>query len=405
MADQKKPAPPAPRSRLHLIVQAVLSLLLVVAISWYLLHGIDRGQVWVEITAMTPVELVTLLVLAAWNLATYALVPVTPGLGFWRTMMMLQAATAVANTVPTAGPAIGVGLTYRMLGSWGYSRSRSTTAMLVSVVWNSFVKLGLPVLALALVALQGNASGARVTTALVGIAMLVAAIAVFALLLRSQRLAERFGLLAGRVASRLLGLVGRPPVAGWELATAKFRTRTLELLQGGWVSITAATLVSHLSLYAVLLACLRHLGVSDSEVSWAEVLVVFAFARLATVLPFTPGGIGVVELVLIGWLTAAGGDREQVTAAVLVYRALTWALPILIGMCCYVWWHQSQLRSSPVPAGGGGWSSLRPKEPRTRTDHVPSRASNRRVASVMQRSENALLRPRRTDNFGPYGQA
>jgi putative heme transporter len=350
MADQNKPAPAAPRSRLRLIVQAVLSLLLVVAISWYLLHGIDRGQVWVEITAMTPVELVTLLVITAWNLATYALVPVTPGLGFWRTTMMLQAATAVANTVPTAGPAIGVGLTYHMLGSWGYSRSRSTTAMLVSVVWNSFVKLGLPVLALALVALQGNASGARVTTALVGIAALVAAIAVFALLLRSQRLAERFGLLAGRVASRLLGWVGRPRVAGWGLATAKFRTRTLELLQGGWLSITAATLVSHLSLYAVLLACLRHLGVSDAEVSWAEVLVVFAFARLATILPFTPGGIGVVELVLIGWLTAAGGDREQVTAAVLVYRALTWALPILIWICCYLWWHQSQLRTSPVTA-------------------------------------------------------
>jgi hypothetical protein len=235
MVDQNKPAPATPRSRLRLVIQAVLSLLLVVTIFWYLLHGIDRGQVWVEIAAMTPVELVTLLAFAAWNLATYALVPVTPRLGFWRTMMMLQAATAAANTVPTAGPAIGVGLTYRMLGSWGYSRSRSTTAMLVSVVWNSFVKLGLPVLALALLALQGNASPRRITTALVGIAMLVAAIAVFALLLRSQRLAERFGLLAGRVASRLLGLVGRPPAAGWELATAKFRTRTLELLQGGWV--------------------------------------------------------------------------------------------------------------------------------------------------------------------------
>jgi hypothetical protein len=37
-------------------------------------------------------------------------------------------------------------------------------------------------------------------------------------------------------------------VAGWELATAKFRTRTLGLLQGGWVPITVATLVSHLSL-------------------------------------------------------------------------------------------------------------------------------------------------------------
>jgi hypothetical protein len=38
--------------------------------------------------------------------------------------------------------------------------------VLVSGVWNSFIKLGLPVLALALVALQGNASGGRVTAAL-----------------------------------------------------------------------------------------------------------------------------------------------------------------------------------------------------------------------------------------------
>jgi hypothetical protein len=110
MADQK-PVPATPLSRIRVVAQAVLSLLLVVVIFWYLLHGIDRGQVWVEIAAMTPVELVSLLVIAAWNLATYALVPVTPGVGFWRTMMMLQAATAAANAVPTAGPAIGVGLT------------------------------------------------------------------------------------------------------------------------------------------------------------------------------------------------------------------------------------------------------------------------------------------------------
>jgi hypothetical protein len=80
-------------------------------------------------------------------------------------MVMTQATTAVANTVP-AGSAIGIGMTYGMLGSWGYSRSRTTTAVLVSGVWNSFIKLGLPVLALALVALQGNASGGRVTAAL-----------------------------------------------------------------------------------------------------------------------------------------------------------------------------------------------------------------------------------------------
>jgi hypothetical protein len=135
-----------------------------------------------------------------------------------------------------------------MLGSWGYSRSRTTTAVLVSGVWNSFIKLGMPVLALALVLLQGGAGGGRVAAAVLGIAGLVGAVVVFALLLRSQEAARRFGLLAGRVASRVLGLVRRPPVAGWELATVKFRTRTLGLVEHRWVPITVTSLVSHLSL-------------------------------------------------------------------------------------------------------------------------------------------------------------
>jgi hypothetical protein len=124
------------------------------------------------------------------------------------------------------------------------------------------------------------------------------------------------------------------------------------------------------------------------------VLAVFAFARLATILPFTPGGAGVVELALIGGLVGAGGDWEQVTAAVLVYRALTWALPILVGVACYVWWHQSRLRPSPATRGGRQLAIPRPKEPRTPTDPAPSRetasrALSRRLPLVMQLSENA----------------
>jgi putative heme transporter len=304
---------------------------------------------------MTWREDLILGVAAVWNLATYAFVwmSVTPGLRFWRAMVMTQSTTAVTNTVP-GGSAIGIGMTYVMLGQWGYSGSRISVAVLVSGVWNAFAKLGLPVLALALVALQGGASATRVIAALLGIAGLVAAVIVFALMLRSEEGARRFGLLAGRVASRLLRLVRRPPVHGWELATVKFRARTLDLLEHGWVPITAATLVSHLSLYLVLLVTLRQVGVSDAEVSWAEVLAVFAFARLATAIPFTPGGAGVVEAVLITGLVAAGGPREQVTAAVLLFRALTWALPILVGVVCYLWWRRQSFAAAPEPASPAG---------------------------------------------------
>src|SRR5512132_516026 len=208
-------APPATtrRSRTRLVVQGVLSLVLVVAIFYFLRKKFDPAQMWTAISAMTWLELTILGLLAAWNLCTYAFVwmTVTPGLGFWRAMAMTQATTAVANTVP-GGSAIGIGMTYSMLGSWGYSRSRTTTAVLVSGVWNSFIKLGLPVLALALVALGGGAGGGRVLAAVVGIAGLVAAIVIFALMLRSQDQARRFGLLAGRGASRLRRIIGRGPV-------------------------------------------------------------------------------------------------------------------------------------------------------------------------------------------------
>jgi uncharacterized protein (TIRG00374 family) len=137
-------------------------------------------------------------------------------------------------------------------------------------------------------------------------------------------------------------------VAGWEVVTVRFRARTLALLGGRWGPITLATLVSHLSFYLVLLLALRHVGVSDTEVSWVQVLAWFAFARLLTAVPFTPAGLGLVEATLIGGLTAAGGDREQVTAAVLVWRALTWFLPILVGVVCLLWWRRTRLASQPA---------------------------------------------------------
>jgi uncharacterized membrane protein YbhN (UPF0104 family) len=364
MVEQALPAA-SHRSRTRLVVQGVLSLVLVVAISYYLRKKFDPAQAWAAITAMTWLELTILGLLAVWNLCTYAFVwmTVTPGLGFRRAMVMTQATTAVANTVP-GGSAIGIGMTYSMLGSWGYSRSRTTTAVLVSGVWNSFIKLAMPVLALALVAFQGRATGGRVVAALLGIAGLVAAIVVFALMLRSEAQARRFGLLAGRVATRLLGLLRRPPVAGWELATVKFRARTVDLVGHRWVAITATSLVSHVSLYAVLLVALRDVGVSDAEVGWAEVLAVFAFARLATAIPLTPGGAGFVEGVLFTGLVGAGGDPAQVAAAVLVYRALTWALPILVGIGCYGWWRRRTWTATPQDTQHPAQEAERPTQAR-----------------------------------------
>ena len=103
---------------------------------------------------------------------------------------------------------------------------------------------------------------------------------------------------------------------------------------------------SDLALWLVLLACLRGTGLSQAQVPWQTSLAAFAFVRLLTALPVTPGGLGITELGLIGTL-AAGADHRataQVTAAVLLYRAVTYLPPIPLGaLACLVWRHAPAL--------------------------------------------------------------
>jgi putative heme transporter len=126
----------------------------------------------------------------------------------------------------------------------------------------------------------------------VAIALLVVAVGGFWLTLRRERMAARVGELAERAANQARRLLRRPPGHGWPRATTRFRSRAGELVARRWPAITAAALISHLSLYLVLLVTLRHVGIGDAEVGWAQVLFVFAFARLATAIRFTPGGAG-----------------------------------------------------------------------------------------------------------------
>jgi putative heme transporter len=268
-----------------------------------------------------------------------------------------QTTTSVANTLPGGG-AIAVPLSYAMYRSWGFTNSAIALTVLVTGIWNTFIKLGLPVVALALLAIQGQAGGALLLGALVGLAVLAAAVVLFGLMLWQKRFAMAIGNGLGRVVSSILGVFRRPPVVGWGEGAVRFRKQTIGLLSRRWIPLTVATVISHLSLYLVLLLALRHVGVSEREISAAQVLGVFAFGRLVSALPITPGGLGIVELSYIGGLVLAGRDhadvspevfRAQVAAAVLVFRTLTYALQIPLGGLTYLIWRSKSSWRKPVP--------------------------------------------------------
>ena len=63
--------------------------------------------------------------------------------------------------------------------------------------------------------------------ALAGLAGLVAAVTVFALILRSEDFARQVGRVTERVANRVRAGSARPPAHGYDLAVLKFRGRVI----------------------------------------------------------------------------------------------------------------------------------------------------------------------------------
>jgi uncharacterized protein (TIRG00374 family) len=325
--------------------QVTISLVVVAAIFAYVFPKLaDYGEVWETVRDMTALELTGLSVLALWNLFSYLplLVAVQPGLRFREAAVGSLASTAISNTLP-GGAALGIGVTVSMHRSWGYTGGEIALAGVVSGIWNNFVKLGLPVVALACLAATGGVGAGLTTAAIVGMLVLTAAVIAFAMLLRNERLARRIGLRSQRVVSTPMRWLHKQPPQHWDDAAARFRERTIGLLRGRALRITAATIGSHLSLYLVLLVALRDVGVSEDDVSWAKVLAAFAFVRLLSAVPVTPGGLGVVELGLTAALGTGLDDATQnrVAAAVLVYRFLTWFAPIPLGMVSWLFWRSN----------------------------------------------------------------
>ncbi len=337
MSDQ---AAPGGHKKFWRYVSFAASLLIVAGIFVFAIPKFaDYKDVWVSIRTLSPVEIGSLVAVMIFNLFTYwfANMAALPGLRLGPAAVATQTTTSVANTLPGGG-AIAVGLTYTILRSWGFSGTDVALYVGVSGIWNIFIKLALPVLSVLFLVLQGSKSAAFLSAALVGLAVLAGAVVLLVAVFKSEALAWRVGKGLGRVVSALKRLFRKPPITDAGDRAVKFRSDTITLVERRWLPLTGATLLSHMALFLVLLLSLRHLGVSASDASTAEIFAVFAFGRLISALPITPGGLGVIELGYIGGLVAAGGAKPDVVAAVLLFRTLTFGVQIPLGGFTYLIW-------------------------------------------------------------------
>jgi putative heme transporter len=285
------------------------------------------------------------------NLATFPppWMAALPGLGYREGMAMTQASTALSIVSP-AGAAVGMAASYSMLRSWSFGAAPVGLAVAVTGVWDQFANLFFPVVALALLTNADEHHPALRTAALIGLAVLIVALVSFGLALSRPARARWIGDAAARLMNRVLRAVRRGPVSWGGDAFARFRSRALGLLRRRWHVITVATLAGHLTVFVLLLVCVRAVGTTASEVTVVEAFAAWALVRILGALPLTPAGVGVVEVGLTGALVAFGAPNAEAVAATLLYRALTVLPTLALGLLAAATWrthHPEEAIESP----------------------------------------------------------
>jgi uncharacterized membrane protein YbhN (UPF0104 family) len=325
----------------------VLALAVIVATFVFVLPRIaDYGEVWDVIVDLSWPRIGALVAVTLLNLATYAppWMAALPGLRFRNAFVLAQSTSASTYLAP-GGPAVGIALAFGMLRAWGFPRRAVTLAITLTGIWNQFVLLGFPAVALVLLTIAGERHPLLQTVALVGLGVFAVAAGTYFTGLSSRRLARWSGNLSARIATWALRLVRRGP-ASWTGETfARFRADAAGLLRRRWHVLTAATLAGHLTVFLVLLVSLRVVDVPASDVSVVEAFAAWALVRLLGAIPVTPGGLGIVELGLTTALVGFGGDNAEVVTAVLTYRFLTIVPTLVLGLAAGATWKRHHPRT------------------------------------------------------------
>jgi putative heme transporter len=87
---------------------------------------------------------------------------------------------------------------------------------------------------------------------------------------------------------------------------------------------------------------MRFTGIPASKASLAVVFAAFTFGMLAGSVPVTPGGLGTADAVYIAVMVAGGAPSSAAVAGDLVFRTVTYLLPIPVGAITYVIWRRKK---------------------------------------------------------------
>jgi uncharacterized protein (TIRG00374 family) len=245
---------------------------------------------------------------------------------YWRMLQIDLSTLAVSHVVP-AGTLVGAGLGYRLLVRNGVPPPQAVSGKTVQTVGSAVVLNGiLGVGLIAALALHGGDALYTPIASAGSVLLLLVAAATVLILRRKQWVIDL-------VSKLLVRLPHVNPAAGRRLIDSLAETlrslgtdRTFLRQTLGWATLN--WLLDALALWCSVRAFGHSLGP-------VGLIVAYGLANVAAALPITPGGLGVVEGILVPTLVAFSTPRGVAILGVLAWRLFSFWIPIPIGLACY----------------------------------------------------------------------
>lgn len=346
-----EPAASAGRSRVVRMVLRIALVVLTVGIVVGLLGKINFSQVWTAVSTLTWREVLVLLALLA-VLRTMNAIPISlfiPGLRLPRAVLNDSSAYLVSTVSP---PPSDMVLRYSMFKAWDVDVAQGFAGVALNTVLFYAVRFSAPLAGVALLLVATEVESNVVLTASLSALIAVAILTTLVAVVRAKRVAAAVGRTGGRIGHRFKPDDVDPEV--WSAKVVDFRGHVGAQLRRTWPWAALAMFGMVVFDGSVLLYSLRSVGITSALLPAVVVYGAFLVGYPLTALPFA--GLGVFDALLYTLAVQRVGEEYSaaLVAALLIWRVITVATPLLIGVAAYGLWRRSNAAPAAQAQGGAG---------------------------------------------------
>ncbi len=265
------------------------------------------------------------------------------GLNLYQGFESSATSQMTAFVVPPPGDYV---IRFAMYRTYGFTDEQSGISVLVAMVLRYVAIFFMPILGLLAVLVAGQGTSSQLMWLIGLTATFVLAIVLMMKVISSDAVAHRVGVWISSVVTRVMHLFHRTPATDIAESVVEFGQRTRGTVQANRGSLVASNLAWGISNVLVVLLALRFSGLGPDVVSLAEVFLATGLLMVVNILPI-PGKSALVAphlFSLLGLTTTQ--EQSAMSAGILLYRVVTWILPMLVGVVMFLLWRRRVRRDT-----------------------------------------------------------